>query len=124
MLQHYGVASVLTDSPVRENLGFLSDDNNIVTNTHATIRLHGRNNTRDHYWYDYLYSEGELMPWADKIKKIKEKVDSVFIYFNNHYSGKAIVNALEFKELINRNSLRKDDVVALEKAKGYLSDTH
>ena len=119
MLQHYGIASVLTDSPAIENLGFLSDENNIVTNTHATIRMHGRNTNKGHYWYDYLYSEVELIPWADKIKKIKEKVDSVFVYFNNHYSGKAIVNAMQFKEMVNRNQLSKDDVSALEKAKEY-----
>ena len=29
MLRHYGVASVLTDSPSKENLEFLSDENNL-----------------------------------------------------------------------------------------------
>ena len=123
MLRHYDVASVLTDSPSKENLGFLSDENNVVTNTHAAIRLHGRNNNRNHYWYDYLYSESELIPWVNKIKKMKEQADSVFVYFNNHYGGKAIVNALQFKELLNKNSLTENELLVLEKAKKFFSAT-
>jgi uncharacterized protein YecE (DUF72 family) len=119
MLRHYNIASVLTDSPAKENLEFLSDENNVVTNTHAIIQLHGRNSNRNHYWYDYLYSESELIPWTDKIKKIKERVDSVFVYFNNHYGGKAIVNALQFKELLNKDSLTENEILVLEKAKNF-----
>ena len=121
MLRHYNVASILTDSPSKENLGFLSDENNIVTSRHAAIRLHGRNNNRNHYWYDYLYSESELIPWVNKIKKIKEQADSVFVYFNNHYGGKAIVNSLQFKELLNKNSLTENEMLVLEKAKKFFS---
>ena len=123
MLRHYNIASVLTDSPSKENLGFLSDENNIATNTHAAIRLHGRNNNRNHYWYDYLYSESELIPWVNKIKKIKEQADSVFVYFNNHYGGKAIVNALQFKELLSKNPLTENEISVLEKARKFLSAT-
>ncbi len=123
MLRHYDIASVLTDSPSKENLGFLSDENNIATNTHAAIRLHGRNNNRDHYWYDYLYSESELIPWVNKIKKIKEQADSVFVYFNNHYGGKAIVNALQFKELLSKNPLTENEISVLKKARKFLSAT-
>jgi uncharacterized protein YecE (DUF72 family) len=119
MLRHYNIASVMTDSPSRENLDFLSDENNVVTNSHAIIRMHGRNDTKDHYWYNYLYSESELLPWADKIKKIKERVNSVYIYFNNHYGGKAIVNALQFKELLNKNSLTESELLVLEKANKF-----
>jgi uncharacterized protein YecE (DUF72 family) len=123
MLRHYNIASVLTDSPSKENLGFLSDENNIATNTHAAIRLHGRNNNRNHYWYDYLYSESELIPWVNKIKKIKEQADSVFVYFNNHYGGKAIVNALQFKELLSKKPLTENEISVLEKARKFLSAT-
>ncbi len=122
MLRHYGIASVLTDSPSKENLEFLSDENNVVTNAHAIIRLHGRNSNRTHYWYDYLYSEYELIPWTDKIKKIKERVDHIFVYFNNHYGGKAIVNALQFKELLHKGSLTENEILVLEKAKIFFSD--
>ncbi len=120
MLRHYDITSVLTDSPIRENLEFLSDENNVATNTHATVRLHGRNDNKNHYWYDYLYSESELIPWASKIKKLKEQVNSIFVYFNNHYSGKAIINAMQFKELLNKNSLTKDEITNIRKSKRIL----
>ena len=69
LLRHYDIAWVLTDSPIQENLGFLSDENNLTSTTMGVVRLHGRNTSKDHYWYDYLYSEEELVPWVTKIKK-------------------------------------------------------
>ncbi|HEU5119696.1 MAG TPA: DUF72 domain-containing protein [Candidatus Nitrosocosmicus sp.] len=122
LLQHYNIASVLTDSPAKENLGFLSDENNITSKSTAVIRLHGRNTTQGHYWYNYLYSQKELKPWVEKIGKIKQKTDTIFVYFNNHYGGKAVVNALQFREMINDNPLPENDKKALEKAKKYLSN--
>ena len=71
LLHHYNITSVLTDSPAKENLEFLSDENNLTSETIGLIRLHGRNTNRDHYWYDYLYSEKELAPWINKIKRIE-----------------------------------------------------
>jgi len=123
LLHHFNIASVLTDSPAQENLGFLSNENNLASNKLAVVRLHGRNTTRDHYWYDYLYSEGELIPWINKINRIKENVETIFVYFNNHYGGKAIVNSLQFKELINNQPLPENEKKILEKAKKYLSNT-
>jgi uncharacterized protein YecE (DUF72 family) len=123
LLEHYNIASVLTDSPEKENLGFLSNEENVTSRDIAAVRLHGRNTTRDHYWYDYLYTEKELIPWASKIKRIKEKTDTVFVYFNNHYSGKAIVNALQFKEMVNDQPLSEIQKKALERAKKVLSNT-
>ena len=123
MLRHYNISFVITDSPFKENLGFLSNENNIVTNTHAIIRMHGRNENKNHYWYDYLYSENELVPWVNKIEKIKEQANSVFIYFNNHYGGKAIVNALQFKKLLDKDSLTESEETILEKAKRFFPDS-
>jgi uncharacterized protein YecE (DUF72 family) len=105
LLQHYDITSVLTDSPVKENLEFLSNENNITSKSPVVVRLHGRNTTRDHYWYDYLYSQKELNPWVEKIRNIEQKTDTIFVYFNNHYGGKAIVNALQFKEMISEKPL-------------------
>ena len=58
LLRHYNIACVLTDSPIQENLGFLSDENNMTSTNIGVVRLHGRNISKDHYWYDYLYSDG------------------------------------------------------------------
>lgn len=122
LLQHYDIASVLTDSPTKENLGFLSNENNITSRSTSVIRLHGRNTTQEHYWYNYLYSQKELNPWVEKIGKIKQKTDTIFVYFNNHYGGKAIVNALQFKEMIHEKPLPENEKKGLERAKKYLSN--
>ena len=123
LLHHFSIASVLTDSPAQENLGFSSNENNLTSNKMVVVRFHGRNTTRDHYWYDYRYSEKELIPWISKINRIKENADMIFVYFNNHYGGKAIVNSLQFKELINDQPLPENEKKVLEKAKKYLSNT-
>ena len=96
MLSHYNIAAVMTDSPQKENLQFLSEI--IVTASHSLIRFHGRN-TRGHYWYNYLYSEEELRPWVEKVGQIKKQTKTLRIYFNNHYGGKAVVNAMQFKQM-------------------------
>jgi uncharacterized protein YecE (DUF72 family) len=123
LLRHYDIASVLTDSPIQENLGFLSDENNLTSTTMGVVRLHGRNTSKDHYWYDYLYSEEELLPWVTKIKTIKQQTEYVFVYFNNHYGGKAIVNSLQFKELVKESHLTDNEKNVLEKARKYISNT-
>ena len=119
MLRHYNIAAVMTDSPARENLQFLSDIT-ITTADHSFIRFHGRN-TKDHYWYNYLYSKEELKPWVEKVSQIKQQTKVLRIYFNNHYGGKAVVNALEFKEMIGMSLSEKERKV-LEEAKHYLSN--
>ena len=118
MLRHYNIATVMTDSPAKENLQFLSDII-ITTVDHSFIRFHGRN-TKGHYWYNYLYSKEELEPWIEKVSQIKRQTKVLRIYFNNHYGGKAIVNALEFKEMIGMPSSEKERRV-LEKAQSYLT---
>jgi uncharacterized protein YecE (DUF72 family) len=118
MLRHYNIATVMTDSPAKENLQFLSDIT-ITTADHSFIRFHGRN-TKGHYWYNYLYSKEELEPWIEKVSQIKRQTKVLRIYFNNHYGGKAIVNALEFKEMIGMPSSEKERRV-IEKAQSYLT---
>jgi uncharacterized protein YecE (DUF72 family) len=123
LLQHYDIASVLTDSPAKENLEFLSNEDNITSKaTGVVVRLHGRNTTQGHYWYNYLYSKEELNPWVSKINEIKKKTDTVFVYFNNHFGGKAIVNALQFKEMLNEKPLPDNEKMVLESAKKYLAN--
>lgn len=122
LLQHYDIASVLTDSPEREHLEFLSNENNITSRSTSVVRLHGRNTTQGHYWYNYLYSQKELEPWVEKIGRINQKTDTIFVYFNNHYGGKALVNALQFKEMINHKPLPDNEKKVLEYAKKYLSN--
>ena len=51
----------------------------------------------------------------------KQQTKVLRIYFNNHYGGKAVVNALEFKEMIGM-SLSDKELEVLEEAKHYLSN--
>jgi uncharacterized protein YecE (DUF72 family) len=117
LLRHYNIASVITDSPAKENLDFLSEAT-VTTADHSFVRFHGRN-IKGHYWYNYLYSKEELEPWVEKIDKIKEQTKVLRIYFNNHYGGKAVINALEFKEMIGIKLSEKEANI-LEHAKSYL----
>ena len=119
MLRHYNIGAVMTDSPAGEKLQFLSDIT-LTTPDHSFIRFHGRN-AKDHYWYNYLYGKEELRPWVEKVSQIKQQTKVLRIYFNNHYGGKAVVNALEFKEMIGMSLSEKERKV-LEEAKHYLSN--
>ena len=118
MLRHYNIATVMTDSPSQENLQFLSDVT-VTTAGHSFIRFHGRN-IKDHYWYNYLYSEEELRPWVEKVQQIEKETKVLRIYFNNHYGGKAVVNALQFKEMTSGKSLSDNERKALEHAQACL----
>jgi uncharacterized protein YecE (DUF72 family) len=118
MFKHYNIAAVITDSPAKENLQFLSRIT--ITADHSFLRFHGRN-TKGHYWYNYLYSEQELQPWVDKVDQITKQTKILRVYFNNHYGGKAVVNALQFKAL-SRHSLSEIETNALERAEKYLSN--
>jgi uncharacterized protein YecE (DUF72 family) len=79
-----------------------------ATSSVGYIRLHGRNYRR---WfspsadvrerYDYLYSLDELDPWVARIKAIAEDASETFAVTNNHNLGKATVNALELRALLD-----------------------
>ena len=116
MLKHYNIAAVITDSPSKENLQFLSDV--IITSDHSFVRFHGRN-IKGHYWYNYLYSKQELKPWVEKISQIRKQTKVLRAYFNNHYGGKAVVNALQFKEMTG-TSLSENERKVLNQAQAYI----
>jgi uncharacterized protein YecE (DUF72 family) len=67
-----------------------------------------------------LYSKQELEPWIDKVNQIKNQTKVLRVYFNNHYGGKAVINALQFKEMTDA-SLTELEMRALEHAEKYLS---
>lgn len=118
MLRHYNIAAVMTDSPAKENLDFLSEVT-VTSADHSFIRFHGRN-TKGHYWYDYLYSKEELRPWVEKIEEVKKQTKVLRAYFNNHYGGAAVINALQFKEMLG-NKLSENERNIIEHAQEYLS---
>lgn len=114
LLEQHNIASVLTDSP-HPKLKYLS--NPVVTAEHALIRLHGRN---EGFWYNYLYSKEELEPWVARVNEISRKAKRMRIYFNNHYAGAAVINALQFEEMLG-NELSEEKKQALQHAEQYYS---
>ena len=111
LLKHYNIAAVMTDAPKKDKLEFLSEVT--VTAKHSFIRWHGRDAK---HRYNYLYSKDELRPWIDKVKQISTETAVVRGYFNNHYGAKAVVNAIEFKEMLGTNLSEKVKAV-LENAR-------
>jgi uncharacterized protein YecE (DUF72 family) len=106
LLKHYNIAAVMIDSPEPDKLQFLSRP--ITTANHSFIRWHGRNVKPR---YNYLYSKKELKLWVDKIYKISSETAVVRGYFNNHYGARAVVNALEFKQILGTSLSEKEKAV-------------
>ena len=83
-----------------------------VTSSVGYVRLHGRNYDQ---WFDsdsnadrynYLYSEPELQTWEARIETIATKAGKTFVVTNNHFEGKAAVNALQLKSMLTGARVR------------------
>jgi uncharacterized protein YecE (DUF72 family) len=126
-LREHETAWVNIDEP---RLGASLHNTEYVTAPVAYLRLHGRNykkwfnsKNRDER-YDYLYKPQELEPIAESLKGMAKKVErepsrrqvkKVIAATNNHYKGKAAVNAIDLKRLLGI----KDTPVPDELAKAY-----
>ncbi len=98
-----GVAFCNIDQP---KLGQAVRPSEYVTAPIGYVRLHGRNYDQ---WFDsdsrndrynYLYTEPELERWKARIDAIAEKARKTFVVTNNHFEGKAAVNALQLKSML------------------------
>jgi len=103
-----GVAFCNIDQP---KLGRAITPSEHVTAPLGYVRLHGRNYER---WFDsdsrndrynYLYTEPELKGWKTRIDTIAQKAQKTFVIANNHFEGKAAVNALQLKHLLTGRSV-------------------
>ncbi|HZA70349.1 MAG TPA: DUF72 domain-containing protein [Nitrososphaeraceae archaeon] len=117
LLRQYNIAAVMTDSPEPDNLQFLSKPT--VTANHSFIRWHGRQ-VRPRY--NYLYSKEELSQWVEKVKQISTETAIIRGYFNNHYGARAVVNAIEFKEMLG-NPLSEKEKAVVENARNFFFET-
>ncbi len=76
------------------------------------VRLHGRNYQnwfrekapRDER-YNYLYSLKELEPWIVRIKEVAAQTKETYVITNNHFRGKAVVNAVEIKSILEERAV-------------------
>jgi len=77
-----------------------------VTSPTAYVRFHGRNagawwgSEAAHERYDYLYTKSQLREWVPRIGEMEQRAETVFVFTNNHYEGKAAVNAMMLQELL------------------------
>jgi len=71
------------------------------------LRLHGRNVAN---WfrsdagrdarYDYLYSEEQIRELLAPVRQMADQVAHLFVVQNNHFRGKALVNTLQMKAML------------------------
>ena len=74
----------------------------VATGDLGYLRLHGRNSKawfsknagRDDK-YNYLYNDDEMSGILERIKRLREGADAVVVVWNNHFRGKAAVNAFQ-----------------------------
>ena len=119
-LRHASWQSDATLDLLRQhNVGFCNIDQPIigrslqpsaeVTSSLGYVRLHGRRYdtwfddnpaTPSHERYNYLYSAAELSPWVERIRSIDSHTDETYVITNNHYLGKAVVNALQLISIL------------------------
>jgi uncharacterized protein YecE (DUF72 family) len=85
------------------------------TSSVGYVRLHGRRYdtwfTDDsaspaHERYNYLYSAEELDPWVSRIRNIAKHSPNTFVVTNNHFQGKAVVNALQLINILKRSKVK------------------
>lgn len=70
----------------------------------AVVRFHGHSEkweSRDiHERFGYLYTQEELIPWADRIRELSESTEQVHVLMNNCYRDYAQVNARQLADLL------------------------
>jgi uncharacterized protein YecE (DUF72 family) len=80
-----------------------------VTSPVGYVRLHGRNydnwfadNAETGQRYDYLYTPDELREWQRRIASVAARSKTTYVILNNHYQGKAVVNALQLASMLRK----------------------
>jgi uncharacterized protein YecE (DUF72 family) len=107
------------------NAGFCNIDQPVIgrslapsaetTSSVGYIRLHGRRYDTwfsdnpavpAHERYNYLYSPEELAPWITRVRKVTEHARDTFVVTNNHFQGKAVVNALQLISILKGSKVK------------------
>jgi uncharacterized protein YecE (DUF72 family) len=106
LLSEYGAAWVQIDEPKFR----FSIRQNYLPNVKGFyyMRLHGRNAAQ--WWhhdvaedrYNYLYSADELKPFAETLTATDAIVRKAYLYLNNHFSAKGVVNAAMLKAMVGQ----------------------
>jgi uncharacterized protein YecE (DUF72 family) len=117
LLRERGVGICNIDQPV---IGKSIKPEKRVTSTIGYFRLHGRRydtwftddpEVPSHERYNYLYGEQELLPWVDRVRSAAVHTKTTFVVANNHFQGKAAVNALQFVHLLTGGKVNVPDTL-------------
>jgi len=112
MLRERSVGFCNIDQPV---IGRSIQPSAEVTSPVGYVRLHGRRydtwfsddaQVPAHERYNYLYSSEELGPWGDRIQKVAQHSRITFVITNNHYQGKAVLNALQLISILKGTKVK------------------
>ncbi|HEX8872587.1 MAG TPA: DUF72 domain-containing protein [Candidatus Acidoferrum sp.] len=112
LLRQHHAAFCNIDQPI---IGRSVQPSSESTSLIGYVRLHGRRydtwfsdnpETPAHERYNYLYSREELEPWIARIQKLRERTSTTFVVTNNHYLGKAVVNALELVSMLKGGKVK------------------
>jgi uncharacterized protein YecE (DUF72 family) len=104
-LAKMGVGYACVDEP---QIKGLMPPKAVVTARPAYVRFHGRNDAkwyehdRPEERYDYRYKLSELQEWKGKIGDLEKQADKVFVFFNNHFQGKAVESAKMMEKLLEQ----------------------
>jgi uncharacterized protein YecE (DUF72 family) len=108
LLREFGAAWTQIDEPKFR----FSIRQNLLPNVKGFyyLRLHGRNAAQ--WWkheksedrYNYLYSAGELEPFAEALEEVSRRdVKKAYLYANNHFSAKSVANAAILKHQLGQD---------------------
>ena len=92
LLERYNIAYCIVDEP-------LLPPRIETTSNFSYVRWHGRGKAP---WYYYLYSKDELKEWMPRVNEILNSTEKTYAYFNNHFRGFAVINALQFLQLLGK----------------------
>ncbi len=107
LLNAFGAAWVQIDEPKFR----FSIRQNYLPNVRSFyyMRLHGRNAAQ--WWthdksedrYNYLYTAAELQEFSETAGAARELVKKSYLYTNNHFSSKSVVNAVMLKAQLGQS---------------------
>jgi uncharacterized protein YecE (DUF72 family) len=109
--QHHAAFCNIDQPVIGRSLGPSAESTSSV----GYVRLHGRRYdtwfTDDpaspaHERYNYLYSAEELDPWVSRIRNIAKHSPNTFVVTNNHFQGKAVVNALQLISILKGSKVK------------------
>jgi len=112
LLHEHGAGICNIDQPI---IGRSLAPSAQATSPVGYVRLHGRRydtwftddeNVPAHERYNYLYTSEELAPWIARVRKVSEHTQLSFVIANNHFQGKAVVNALQLISILKHKKVK------------------